>query len=293
MNIADKLRENRPTLTASSLKTYVSTLRNLYKKVFPEDDNINIDKFEDCDKILQHLRDLPPNKRKSILAPLVVLTDRKKYKDLMNQDAETYNKEQAENKKTKKQEENWVTQAQIREIFQHYEAEATRLYKMDGDLTMAQIQSIQNYIILCLVSGIYIPPRRSMDWVVMKVKDFDANKDNFYDGRRFVFNRYKTAKYYHQQDIAVPLILKRILNKWVKNTRQEWLLFDANQNPLTPIKLTQRLNRIFGDRKVSVNILRHSYLTEKYGNMPSLANMQQEAEEMGHSVLQALEYVKK
>jgi hypothetical protein len=46
----------------------------------------------------------------------------------------------------------------------------------------------------------------------------------------------------------------------------EWLLFDTNMNHLTPVKLNQRLNKIFGDKKIAVNALRHSYLTGKYAD---------------------------
>jgi hypothetical protein len=35
-------------------------------------------------------------------------------------------------------------------------------------------------------------------------------------------------------------------------------------NKLSSVKLNQRLNKIFDNRKISVNGLRHSYLTDKY-----------------------------
>jgi hypothetical protein len=35
-------------------------------------------------------------------------------------------------------------------------------------------------------------------------------------------------------------------------------------NHLTPVKLNQRLNKIFGGRHISVNQMRHTFLTDKY-----------------------------
>ncbi len=48
--------------------------------------------------------------------------------------------------------------------------------------------------------------------------------------------------------------------------KTNWLLFDTNGKSLSPVKLNHRLNKIFGKSK-SVNSLRHSYLTGKYGDM--------------------------
>jgi hypothetical protein len=69
------------------------------------------------------------------------------------------------------------------------------------------------------------------------------------------------------------------------------LIYDTNNNPMTSIKITQRLNRLFG-AKVSVSMLRHIYLTDKLGNIPRLEELNQLAEDMGHSRQMQLEYIK-
>jgi hypothetical protein len=60
--------------------------------------------------------------------------------------------------------------------------------------------------------------------------------------------------------------LKNTLTKWIKINPTDYLLFDTNMNPLTSVKLNQRLNRLFDGKKVGVNQLRHTYLTDKYGD---------------------------
>jgi hypothetical protein len=70
------------------------------------------------------------------------------------------------------------------------------------------------------------------------------------------------------------------------------LLNDSNWKPLSQVTFTQRLNKIFG-KNVSVNILRHSYLSQRFADGKiSLKELSQTAKNMGHSLEQSLEYVK-
>ena len=154
-------------------------------------------------------------------------------------------------------------------------------------------EEIQNFIILALLSGVLIPPRRSKDYCDFKIKNITETKDNFLKKGKMVFNSYKTAKTYGTQEVPIETPLTTILNSWIKINPTDWLLFDSNMNKLTPVKLNQRLNKIFGDRKISVNQMRHTYLTEKFGEHSKkdkeLANV---VEEMGTSKNMLTTYVK-
>ena len=126
----------------------------------------------------------------------------------------------------------------------------------------------------------------------MKIKNIDKEKDNYIDKGFFVFNSYKTAKYYGSQRIAISNKLKVLLRKWIKLNPTDHLLFDTHFNALTPVQLTQRLNKIFG-KKASINILRHSYLSEKYKDIPALKELEETAKNLGHSLSESLQYVKR
>jgi integrase len=298
MKIEEVLKKNRPTLSQNSIKTYVSTLKNLYKKIYNEDDeeDMDLNKFKDDVKILNFLKDLEGNKRKSVLSSLVVFcgdNDCAKYRELMLNDAKEYNEKQKENKITEEQKENWITQEKIKEIFNKHEEEAKKLFKLKTH-TPQQLQTIQNFIIICLMSGIFFPPRRSLDWTEFKIKNIDKEKDNYLEKKNFVFNTYKTAKFYKQQKIEVPQELLKILKKWIAINPTDYLLFDSNNNQMTPIKLNQRNNKIY-DGKISTNILRHSFITDKFENkkISTLKNLENEAKAMGHTIEQHLEYIKK
>jgi hypothetical protein len=286
------IKEKRPNISNSSLKTYESILRNLYEKIF-NDKTYKFDKFDKESKtVINHLKDLPSNKRKTVLSALVVITDNKDYRDLMLDDIKEYNKEEAKQKKTEVQEDNWVNKYDLDKLNNILWKNAKLIYQKENK-TQADYQDIQNYIILSLFGGFYIPPRRSKDYVNFKIKDINKSNDNYIDKNTLVFNSYKTAKTYGQQKVEIPKELKTILNKWIKINPTNYLLFDISFKPLSNVKLNQRLNKLFG-KKVGVNQMRKTYLSEKYGDLIDKKNeLAKDFKDMGSSLLQEQIYIKK
>jgi integrase len=290
-NIKELIIKLKPNISQSSVTTYNSILKNLYKRVFGDGD-IDMNNFENTTKILSHLKDMEPNKRKTVLSALVVITDNKKYRDQMMKDIEEYKLNESNQLKNEKQTESWVEKDEITELYESMSNNVKILYKKK-ELSMTDLQEIQNYIILCILSGIFIPPRRSKDYVDFKILNIDHEKDNYINKKMFVFNSYKTSKTYQRQEIPIPPELMKILNKWIKINPTEYLLFDTNCKKLTNVKITQRLNKIFG-KKASVNQLRHSYLSDKYQNTIKLnKDMADDMKAMGSSRAQESVYIKK
>lgn len=289
-NIKKHIADKRPQLSKSSITTYASILKNLYAKIWG-DGVADLSKFDETDKVLNFLKDIPPNRRKTILSSLVIITDKKPYRDLMMTDVRDYNADIQKQEKSEAQQESWVNTADVLAIYNDLKKNAELLYKKKG-LTPADLQQIQNYIIVSVLGGMYIPPRRSKDYVDFKIKGVNTSTDNYLDKNKLVFNSYKTAKTYGQQVVEIPVQLKNILQKWIKINPTEYLLFDVNMNPLSSVKLNQRLNKIF-DKKVGVNQLRHTFLTDKYKKTSeeskALANTM---EKMGSSKSMADTYIK-
>lgn len=265
MEIKDYIKQKRSSLGDSSLTTYASVLKSLYKKIYGEG-KIDWDKFEDTKEVLGFLKDVPPNKRKTILSALVIVTDKAEYRDKMLSDVRDYNKEIQKQEKTPTQEENWVDDKEVKAVFEALRTDAVALMKKKTALKPTDLQDIQNFIIMALLGGIFVPPRRSKDFCDFKIKNIDDKKDNYLKKGKMVFNSYKTFKTYGTQEVDVPKPLTTILNAWIKLNPTDWLLFDTNMNHLTPVKLNQRLNKIFNGKKVAINALRHSYLTGKYAD---------------------------
>jgi integrase len=285
------IKSKRDSLSASSLTTYGSILKSLYKKCFGDGD-IDPKKFDDDEAILASLKDIPPNRRKTILSALVIATNNSKYRDLMLSDVREYNQEIKKQEKSPAQEENWATEEDILKLWNESKKEATALYKKEN-LTMNDLQQIQSFIILSLLGGMFIPPRRAKDMTDFKIKSIDKNADNFIEKATLVFNSYKTSKTYGRQEVAVPKPLMAILKKWIKVNPTDYLLFDTNSNPLTSVKLNQRINRIFDGRKIAINALRHSYLTTKYKKHSEESKaLTNDMTDMGSSASMADTYIK-
>ena len=262
--IKEYIKEKRPSLGTSSILTYASILKNLYHRVFGKDD-VNFKKFNETEPILHFLKDMACNKRKTILSALVVITDNNDFKKLMAEDVQHYNMDIKKQEKSPEQKENWVSSNDIEEIYNDLKKNAELLYKKKT-LSSSDFQQIQNYIIISILSGIFIPPRRLKDYTEFIIKDIDKNKDNYMDKNKLYFNTYKTSSTYGEQVVEIPKTLQTILNKWIKINPTKYLLFDTNNNKLSSVKLNQRINKIFDGKHVSVNNFRHTYLTDKYKN---------------------------
>ena len=105
--IADKITANRPKLSASSLKTYVSILSNIYKAMKGDG---GIDFFsDDVKEILEYMDTKNDQTKKTSLSALYVLTKKDEYKEVMPTVLASVNKMYKEQKKTPKQEENWIS----------------------------------------------------------------------------------------------------------------------------------------------------------------------------------------
>jgi hypothetical protein len=287
------IKEKRTNLSSSSVNTYNSILTNLYKNVFG-DKEINVLKFNDSEQILKYIHDLPPNRRKTILSALVIITDDKAYRNLMMDDIKDYKSEIAKQEKTPSQRENWVEASDVKQLWEQLKRNADLLYKKEH-LTATDLQQIQSYIILSLLGGIFIVPRRALDYVNFRIHPATINKekDNYLDKATLIFNSYKTAKCYGEQRVKIPPTLKYLLTKWMKVNPTDYLLFDANMNPLTSVKLNQRLNKLFGGKKVGVNSLRHTYLSDKYGStIQTTKDLATDLINMGSSMSQAQTYIK-
>jgi len=210
----------------------------------------------------------------------------------MLEDIKEHRVEVAKQVKSESQEKNWVSNTELDGVFLEHMVLFKFLLKKK-EYTMNDLQKMQNFIILCLLSGKFIPPRRLKDYVDFKIHEINPDKDNFILGRKLVFNSYKTAKTYGKQEVEIPTKLSSILKQWIKVNPTDYLLFDSKGEKLTNVKLNQRLNKIFG-KEVSVNILRHMFLSDKYGDIiETKRKLKQDFKDMGSSMNQEEVYIKK
>lgn len=174
-----------------------------------------------------------------------------------------------------------MTQEDVQTVWEQLQKDCKPLWakanKEPGD-----IKKLQQFV--CLSVYFLIPPRRLIDYTHFKVKNENKETDNYMEKGHFVFNAYKTADKYGQQKVKIPRQLQLIITKWSKLGLSDYLLFNRKGKPMSQPFLTTFINGIFGKR-VSVDILRHSFITEKVlANTPALTELQQVASDMGQSV---------
>ena len=291
--IIARIKENRPNLSAGSIKTYKSILKNVYDRCY-NDTEYDYDKFDDSKRVLAHLKEIPFNKRKTVLAGLSVLTANPDYTKVMMDDIHEYNADQLKQTKTPAQEIGMIEPAEVEEIFSRLETNAKHCLKK-AQQTPSDLNEIMKWVMLALTGGILQAPRRSIDFGCMKWRNIDKAVDNYVDIKagKFIFQNYKTEKSYGSQECEITKPLKVILNKWFRVIPDgcDFVLFDNKMHSLSSPQMTHRLNEIFG-KKISTSMLRHIYLTKKFGGI-DLDELQKTATAMGNSSMQALLYVKK
>ena len=291
MPIAAAIKLARPNLSASSVRTYTSILGSLYKKVFGLGEP-DLHKFTDSKQILDFLKDVPAARRKTTLSALVVLTGLDAYRTQMGKDCVTFADDVSKQVMSDKQRASDISPEAVKAVFDNLEGQAALIYKKKT-MTVSDLLQLQDYVLLALLGGFYIAPRRSMDFTQFKIRDIDRATDNYLDKSMLVFNSYKTASCYGKQEVACPKELLAILKKWVKVNPTPYLFFDSQLKQLTSVKITQKLNRVFGGRAISVNQLRHTFLTSKFADYTKeQKEVAKTMTEMGSSPAVLNQYVK-
>lgn len=288
MDFKPKLKENRANLTESTLKTYQSVLNSLWKKVYGKDE-FAMSKFNKVGPLKEKLDEMALATRKTTLSALYVLTENEDFRKLMMEDIEKTNGINAKQEMNEKQKEAYISQNDLHQRFLEMETKVKAMYRTkDYDWG-----KIQEYIILSLLSGLYIPPRRALDYTAFKIKNIDKEHDNYFDKNKLYFNKYKTSGKKGQQVVEVPKELSSILKKWISINPTDYLLFDSKSGAMSSVKLNQKLERMFG-KKVGINTLRHSYMSDKYGDLiHAKKSMADDFEKMGSSALQETVYIQK
>jgi hypothetical protein len=293
--IIGAIKENKPNIGESSLKTYISILKNLFKK-YGKDNEFNIKWFSEETDRLKDLEEVKPNIKKTILSALISITKdthNKKYKKVMMDSAQEVQATNLKQEKSEAQSKNWISQEELLNKFIEMRKQVKSLWTKP-QLTKNDYTNLQNLILVLITSGLMIPPRRSKDWSEFKIKNI-SDKDNFLKGNKLFFNTYKGSDNKGQQIIELPSGKKdlvMIFKKFIKLNPHDYLLVDSQGKKMNSVKINQHLEKIF-NKKISVNLLRHSYVSEKYP-ITQVAELTKDAADMGSSVNMMLnQYIKK
>ena len=207
--------------------------------------------------------------------------------------------------KTAKQKENWLTWDAVLKRKAELREALSSLPKRKAP-TPEQYESLLQHLLLALYTD--IQPRRNQDYmdmyIVKKWNEKLPTDKNYLDleGKRFVFNKYKTAKRYGTQMETLTDPLMDSVNLYLKY-HPLWkgavkrkndpikLLTSATGEPLVANNaITRVLNRIFGGKKVGCSMLRHIYISDKYKGV--VEEQMKDAAAMAHSLTLQKAYYK-
>lgn len=297
--IAAKLRDKG--LSESSIKLYLSTLRKLNWGQPIE----NLNFLRKTDDIVKRMDHLAESTRKQMLISVIsVLSLFPKFKTVQNKYyklVQDWNKamDTPTTTATDTQRKNWIEWDKVLQEFDTLREHALSLEKVKkGTITAPQYAGLLQSALL----GLYVllPPRRNMDYQRMVVgTPTDDTSKNYYDpkAKTFTFNIYKTAKTHGKTVEHVPEQLVKILKIYLKHNPLATkdgtpfpLLVFGNGNAFDSTNsITRVLNRIFG-KHFGSSMLRHSYLSSKYGKVEQ--DRQKDAQAMGHTVNTQRDYIK-
>jgi integrase len=304
--IRERIIENRPNLTLSSIKTYMSiinkTSRDISNKLETPDDIIEHHK-----EILESLMTYKPNIRKTKLSAFIVVLDQKddtpddvkeiidNYRKQLFADADDVDKDEKKQKLSESQEKNYITWDEVLKIYENLRTEAEPLFKLEN-LNKKQYNKLQEFVLLSLY--VLTPPRRSLDYAQFKIKSIDESNDNYMTvkGRKkegtLIFNAYKNSKRLGKQEVKISNALRNIIQKWMLKNPNEYLITTNTGNKIEQPRVNLMLNNIF-NKNIGSSLLRHIFLTHKYGDV-DLEEMEKTTHEMGNSEIErTLKYVKK
>lgn len=299
-------------VSPTSIKMYTRNLEKL------NDDSPlkNLKFLCNIDDILSKLKDYKPNTYRGYLISIcsaLKFEDAKnmkkiydKYYELLNKINKELKEKEKEQEKTLTQEANWISWTDVESKLNEL-CEKVESFKNSKELNNHKYNILLDYVVLSLYC--YIAPKRNQDWALMNIIYKNDNElpitHNYLDylDKKFIFNKYKTSKSKGELIENIPDKLFSIINlylkfhpllknkKIIKTTNIPFLVYYNGLAFISVNSITRILNRIF-DKKISSSMLRHIYLTDKYGD--TIKELKADNEVMGHDTSMSINnYIKK
>lgn len=307
-SLIEKMKEKN--LSDSSIKMYIRNLEKLNGDMPLKNFNF----LKNIESILEKLKDYKENTKRGYIISIVssLATDlttkpkKKLYEDyfkIMMEKNKAVKTELSENNMSDTQKNNWIKWDDVKEVFNTIKDKVEKFIN-NKEINENQYNTLLSYIILSLY--LYNPPRRNLDYQKMYIIKNEnptlPTTENYldYDKKEFIFNVFKTSKKEGQQRIPIGDELMNIINQYLKHhplfkgkkpgkTATPFLVY-YNGSLLNKVNsITRILNKIFG-KSVGSSMLRHSFLSSKYGEIHK--EQKEDAKAMGHSLEEQKSYIK-
>ena len=308
-NIEKSIREYKPNLKDASVKLYMISIRRA-KEINGSDDLSFIKDLKLTNKMLtEHipLGSKEPMKYTSVRNTLIALTVYiesinkeyqyndiiQEYKKIINDYNKQYSDEQKDGKLKGRQIANMINKEELDTLIKTLDQHVA-MYKKKKEiikLNTKELSDIRAWILFHILKE--IPTR--LDYDQMKLisqreyntlkKKNELTKNYIVSSRglyKFSFNDYKTNKIYGENVISMNKPLKLKINLYLKlnDYKVGDIIFPLTRNAMSNL-LTKTSDKII-KKKVSVQILRKFYISEKYGGVSQ--EQIKDAQVMGHDL---------
>jgi len=292
------------TISESSIKTYTAAVNSLARDMGYQELPDGYDWLKDAGKVYQVIKNsytsfnTRANKLFAIKylldihdAPVSVLL---KYEDYISEVKEAIEEQRADNKKSQKEKDNWLSKEQLMEILKKLETKTKR-----GAKDMTDYRNVMRYLILKI--HIETPLRNDLaDAKIFLNPDQDDIKNTDYNyivldskakTAKFIGNVYKTKathgqiKFTWSKDIYNELA--HYYNDIVDKSIHNYFLVNQNGDKMTPNNYTKFMKSIFTDYdiNISTSMIRHIIVSDLYDlDQTKEAAKKDLAYKMGHTV---------
>ena len=301
------------SLSNETTKTYNKMINKLKKDMNIKNNNYFINNFND---VITYIKDKYHNigSQITLISSIIYILNNddtlnnifvndyiQKYRELLNENRLIIQNNKKDNKKNDKEQKNWISLIELHHIFrQNYnKIKDILLNKVNYVLNEELFNQIQNTVLLSLY--IMMEPRRS-EYIKLKYKNYDINKDNYIDiiNKKMGLNQYKTDKKYDKFEIDLNKKIYEILNNYInfkirnKLDISDYLFTTFNNKNIDNSQLAKRLNKIIG-KNISVSMIRKIYLSDIYGDdLNQIKKLSNTSKNMGNSINTIINnYIKK
>ena len=297
-----------PKLKDNSLKAYLINLRKLNNNEDPK----NLNFLKDFDTIIGGLSKYKESTRKNYLNTIIVSLkalkeDNKlinKYEVLRDKYQSNYNEKLQSNTMSESQSKNFVKWEDFEDMVSLLEKEILPLKKQKTGWSDSETVKYQNWLVVLLYK--HFPIRNDFhDMEIISKKEYNKIKKpttNYLvtskPRKMFKISDYKTSDKYGTKTLVIEdKQLISAINIWLKhNTSKYFILNPAKlEQPISSNQLTRLLTGISKERldgrSVGSTMLRHSYLTHKFGALEE--EKEKAADMMGHSKEMGTGYILK
>lgn len=302
---------DKRNIKSSTANCYRICLKKIQQAIEDNREFHNFDFLNQTENILDFLKKFKISTQKTYLASIVVTTNilglndiNKFYTEKMQELIKKWNVINESGIKSESQEKNWCSLTELKSVLSilNKKIKDSGMLKKN-EISKNNFQLYQQYLIANLF--LECSPVR-LDYANMKIisrleynKLDDKKKDNYLINesktvKYFIFNSYKTSKTYGEVKLKINKKINKILNIWLKYNLSGYLLLNSKNEAMSSNALGKEITYIFQpyikDKKVTVNLIRHIYISEHFPN--DCLKKIQIASEMMHSTFMQGTYSK-